>query len=140
MQLRYANAYGPRQDPKGEGGVVSIFVDQMLAQKRPHIFGDGQQTRYFIHVYDIAKANILALKSGDNSLLNISTASRASVNDLLANLNQILGFDLKPIYEEARAGDILHSSLDNSKAREILNWSPDYDFRSGLKQTVKYYN
>src|SRR6056297_234380 len=97
--FRYANAYGPRQDPKGEGGVVSIFVDQMLAQKRPHIFGDGKQTRDFIHVYDIVKANILALKSGDNSLLNISTANRDSVNDLVANLNQISDYEIKPIYE-----------------------------------------
>ena len=137
--FRYANAYGPRQDPKGEGGVVSIFVDQMLAQKRPHIFGDGQQTRDFIHIYDIVKANILALKSGDNSLLNISTANRDSVNDLVSNLNQISAYDLKPIYEKARPGDILHSSLDNSKAKEILNWSPDYDFKSGLQQTVEYY-
>ena len=138
--FRYANAYGPRQDPKGEGGVVSIFVDQMLAQKRPHIFGDGKQTRDFIHVYDIVKANILALKSGDNSLLNISTANRDSVNDLVANLNQISAYDLKPIYEEARPGDILHSSLDNSKAKEILNWSPDYDFKAGLQQTVEFYS
>jgi UDP-glucose 4-epimerase len=138
--FRYANAYGPRQDPKGEGGVISIFVDQMLAQKRPHIFGDGQQTRDFIHVYDIVKANIAALNNGENSLLNISTANRDSVNDLVTNLNQILAFDLKPIYEEARPGDILHSSLDNSKAKEILNWSPDYDFKAGLEQTVEFYS
>jgi UDP-glucose 4-epimerase len=137
--FRYANAYGPRQDPKGEGGVVSIFVDQMLAQKKPHIFGDGEQTRDFIHVYDIVKANLLALTEGDNILVNISTANRDSVNNLVANLNQILEYRLKPIYEEARPGDILHSFLDNSKAKKILNWSPDYDFEAGLKQTVEYY-
>jgi UDP-glucose 4-epimerase len=137
--FRYANAYGPRQDPKGEGGVVSIFVDQMLAQKKPHIFGDGEQTRDFIHVYDIVKANLLALTEGDNILVNISTANRDSVNNLVANLNQILEYRLKPIYEEARPGDILHSFLDNSKAKNILNWSPDYDFEAGLKQTVEYY-
>jgi UDP-glucose 4-epimerase len=137
--FRYANVYGPRQDPKGEGGVVSIFVDLMLDQKRPHIFGDGEQTRDFIHVYDIVEANISALTKGDNTLMNISTASRDSVNDLVDNLNQISDYRLDPIYEEARAGDILHSSLDNSKAKEILAWSPDYDFKSGLKQTAEYY-
>lgn len=138
--FRYANAYGPRQDPKGEGGVISIFVEQMLTQKRPHIFGDGEQTRDFIHVYDIVKANIAALNNGDNALLNISTASRSSVNQLVANLNQISDYEIKPIYEKARPGDILHSSLDNSKAKELLNWSPDYDFKAGLQQTVEYYS
>jgi UDP-glucose 4-epimerase len=138
--FRYANVYGPRQDPKGEGGVVSIFVDLMLDQKRPHIFGDGQQTRDFIHVYDIVEANISALTKGDNTLMNISTASRDSVNDLVDNLNQISDYRLDPIYEEARSGDILHSSLANAKAKEILDWSPDYDFKSGLKQTVEYYS
>lgn len=138
--FRYANVYGPRQDPKGEGGVVSIFVDLMLGQKRPRIFGDGQQTRDFIHVYDIVKANLSALEKGDNELMNISTASQDSVNDLVDNLNQISNYRLEPIYEEARAGDILHSSLDNSRAKEILAWSPDYDFKSGLKQTAEYYN
>lgn len=137
--LRYANVYGPRQDPKGEGGVVSIFVDQMLAEKRPQIFGDGEQTRDFIHVYDIVKANLLALSRGDNILVNISTASRDSVNDLVANLNEILPYNLEPIYEKARPGDIRHSSLANEEAKALLGWTPDYDFKAGLQQTVEYY-
>jgi len=138
--FRYANVYGPRQDPKGEGGVVSIFVDKMLAEGRPVIFGDGQQTRDFIHVYDIVKANLLALKTGDNILVNISTESRDSVNDLVEYLNLILPYNLEAIYEEARKGDILHSSLANGKAKELLHWKPDYDFKAGLKQTVEYYS
>jgi len=138
--FRYANVYGPRQDPKGEGGVVSIFVDKMLAEERPVIFGDGQQTRDFIHVYDIVKANLLALETGDNILVNISTESRDSVNDLVKCLNLILPYNLEAIYEEARKGDILHSSLANGKAKELLDWEPDYDFKAGLKQTVEYYS
>ncbi|PTV95048.1 UDP-glucose 4-epimerase [Halanaerobium saccharolyticum] len=138
--FRYANVYGPRQDPKGEGGVVSIFVDKMLAKDRPVIFGDGQQTRDFIHVYDIVKANLLALETGDNTLVNISTESRDSVNDLVEYLNLILPYNLKAIYEEARKGDILHSSLANGKAKELLDWTPDYDFKAGLEQTVEYYS
>lgn len=137
--LRYANAYGPRQDPKGEGGVVSIFVDQMLAEKRPQIFGDGEQTRDFIHVYDIVKANLLALNRGDNILANISTGSRDSVNDLVANLNELLPYNLEPVYKKARAGEIRHSSLANEEAKALLGWTPDYDFKAGLKQTVEYY-
>ena len=138
--FRYANVYGPRQDPKGEGGVVSIFVDKMLAEERPVIFGDGQQTRDFVHVYDIVKANLLALDNGDNILVNISTQSRDSVNNLVDHLNQILPYDIKAIYQEARKGDILHSSLANGKAEEQLGWTPDYDFKTGLEQTVGYYS
>jgi UDP-glucose 4-epimerase len=138
--FRYSNVYGPRQDPKGEGGVVSIFVDKMLAEERPVIFGDGEQTRDFIHVYDIVKANLLALEKGDNILVNISTESRDSVNDLVDYLNEILPYNLKAINEEARKGDILHSSLANGKAKELLGWTPDYDLRAGLEQTVEYYS
>jgi len=138
--FRYANVYGPRQDPKGEGGVVSIFVDKMLAEERPIIFGNGEQTRDFIHVYDIVKANLLALEAGDNILVNISTESKDSVNDLVNYLNEILPYSLEAINEEARKGDILHSSLANGKAKELLGWAPDYDLREGLKQTVEYYS
>jgi UDP-glucose 4-epimerase len=138
--FRYANVYGPRQDPKGEGGVVSIFVDKMLAEERPVIFGDGQQTRDFVHVYDIVKANLLALDNGDNILVNISTQSRDSVNDLVDHLNQILPYEIKAIYQEARKGDILHSSLANGKAKKQLGWTPGYDFKDGLEQTVGYYS
>lgn len=138
--FRYSNVYGPRQDPKGEGGVVSIFVDKMLDEKRPVIFGDGEQTRDFIHVYDIVKANLLALEKGDNTLVNVSAESRDSVNDLVNYLNEILPYSLEAINEEARKGDILHSSLANSKAKELLGWTPDYDLRAGLEQTVEYYS
>jgi len=138
--FRYSNVYGPRQDPKGEGGVVSIFVDKMLAEERPVIFGDGEQTRDFIHVYDIVKTNLLALEKGDNILINVSTESRDSVNDLVNYLNEILPYSLEAINEEARKGDILHSSLANGKAKELLGWTPDYDLRAGLEQTVEYYS
>ena len=138
--FRYSNVYGPRQDPKGEGGVVSIFVDKMLAEERPVIFGDGQQTRDFIHIFDIVKANLFALEKGNNILVNISTESRDSVNDLVDYLNEILPYSLEAINEEARKGDILHSSLANGKAKELLGWTPDYDLRAGLEQTVEYYS
>jgi len=138
--FRYANVYGPRQDPKGEGGVVSIFVDKMLAEESPVIFGDGKQTRDFIHVYDIVKANLLALEKGDNILVNISTENRDSVNDLVDYLNEILPYNLETIYEEARKGDILHSSLANGKAKKLLGWTPDYELKAGLEQTVEYYS
>jgi UDP-glucose 4-epimerase len=138
--LRYANAYGPRQDPKGEGGVISIFVDQMLKGEDPIIFGDGEQTRDFIHVYDLVKANLFALEKADNELLNISTAERNSVNQLVDHLQQILSSELKAVYHPARDGDIKHSALANHKAKEVLDWEPEYSFIEGLKQTLEYYS
>ncbi|MCM3068382.1 SDR family oxidoreductase [Priestia flexa] len=137
--LRYANVYGIRQDPKGEGGVVSIFVDKLLSNELPIIFGDGEQTRDFIYVSDIADANILALSKGDNDILNISCNQQTSINDLLSLMNNLANKNLHPVYKEERSGDIKHSYLDNSKAIEILNWKPKYTLSTGLKETLNYY-
>jgi UDP-glucose 4-epimerase len=137
--LRYANAYGPRQDPKGEGGVIAIFVEKMLFGESPIIFGDGEQTRDFIYVEDIVKANLKALTQGDGELVNISCNTRHSVNDLYRMINQILNTDLKPIYRDERIGDIRHSYLDNNRARKVLNWEPEYDLRAGLTKTIEHY-
>jgi len=137
--FRYANVYGPRQDPKGEGGVISIFVDKMLAGENPVIFGDGEQTRDFIYVNDIVRANIMALIKGDNIVVNISTETRESVNDLVRYLNEILETNIDVIYNDFRQGDILHSSLKNNRAEEFLGWTPDFDLKDGLKQTIEYY-
>jgi UDP-glucose 4-epimerase len=137
--LRYANAYGPRQDPKGEGGVVSIFLDKLLAEEDPVIFGDGKQSRDFIHVYDLVKANYLALDKADNQLLNISTAVQNSINQLVEDLNELSSYQLEVSHKEAKYGDIRHSALDNTKAKEILGWEPQFDLKSGLKQTYDYY-
>jgi UDP-glucose 4-epimerase len=137
--LRYANAYGPRQDPKGEGGVVSIFLDKLLAEEDPVIFDDGKQSRDFIHVYDLVKANCLALDKADNQLLNISTAVQNSVNQLVEYLNDLSVYELEASYRKAKSGDIRHSALDNTKAKEVLGWEPQFDLKSGLKQTYDYY-
>ncbi len=137
--LRYANVYGPRQDPKGEGGVIAIFVDKMLNGERPVIYGDGEQTRDFVYVEDIVKANLKALTRGDGELVNISSNTQHSVNDVYRIINEILETNLEPIYKEERKGDIKHSFLDNSKARKVLNWEPEYDLLSGLNKTIDYY-
>jgi len=137
--LRYANVYGIRQDPKGEGGVISIFIDKMLKGERPIIFGDGKQTRDFVYVKDVAKANLLALKRGDNEVVNISTNKPTSINELVEIMNKIMNTSLKPIYTEPRKGDIIHSYLDNKKALEVLGWTPEYSLEEGLKETIEYY-
>jgi UDP-glucose 4-epimerase len=137
--LRYANVYGIRQDPKGEGGVISIFIDKMLKGERPVIFGDGNQTRDFIYVKDIAKANILALEKGDNEIINISTNKVTTINELVDKMNKFMEEPQKPIYKEPRKGDILNSYLDNKKALEVLGWEPEYQLEQGLKETIEYY-
>ncbi|UZQ83672.1 SDR family oxidoreductase [Thermoanaerobacter sp. RKWS2] len=137
--LRYANVYGIRQDPKGEGGVISIFIDKMLKGERPIIFGDGKQTRDFVYVKDVAKANLLALERGDNEVVNISTNKPTSINELVEMMNKIMNTSLEPIYTEPRKGDIVHSYLDNKKALDVFGWKPEYSLEEGLKETIEYY-
>ncbi len=137
--LRYANVYGIRQDPKGEGGVVSIFVDKLLKGEKPVIYGDGEQTRDFIYVEDVAAANVAALHRGDNEVLNISTGVPTSVNELLRLLNELNGTDILPEHFPERPGDIRHSYLKNDKARQILGWRPKVPLREGLAKTLDYY-
>jgi UDP-glucose 4-epimerase len=137
--LRYANVYGIRQDPKGEGGVVSIFVDKLLRGESPVIFGDGEQTRDFIYVEDVAAANVCALTKGDREILNISTNHPTSLHQLLHTMNHILGTNILPIYQAERPGDIKHSYLQNEKAKRVLVWEPKYDLEKGLRKTFDFY-
>lgn len=138
--LRYANVYGIRQDPKGEGGVVSIFTDMVKEDKSPFIFGTGEQIRDFIYVKDIALANLCVLNKGDNQVFNVSTCLPTSVNELLKEINNIYGKNIKPIYEDARNGDIFKSILLNHKLIKETGWEPKYDLKQGLKETIDYYN
>lgn len=137
--LRYSNVYGVGQDPKGEGGVISIFMDRMLRGERPVIYGDGEQTRDFVYVDDVAEANVLALRNGENVTCNISTNRQTSINELVDMLNLIAGTNLEPIYQEERQGDIRHSRLDNAAAARELKWKPRTSLIRGLKETYEYY-
>ncbi|GKS10527.1 NAD-dependent epimerase/dehydratase family protein [Paenibacillus chitinolyticus] len=137
--LRYANVYGTRQISKGEGGVISIFVENLLNNNSPIIFGDGEQTRDFIYVEDIAAANVAALTFGDNFVLNVSTNERTSINQLVYMLNRVANTELPIVYREARNGDIVHSCLDNTLAKSELKWAPKFTLKEGLQKTVSYY-
>jgi UDP-glucose 4-epimerase len=137
--LRYANVYGIGQDPKSEGGVVSVFIDRLLRGEQPVIYGDGEQTRDFVYVSDVAEANVLALRRGENTTCNISTNRAVSINELAEMLGIIAGVDIRPIYKEARPGDIRHSRLDNRLAARELGWKPRYSLMRGLKETHAYY-
>lgn len=137
--LRYANIYGPRQDALGEGGVISIFATRILAGQAPAIFGDGEQTRDFVYVGDIAEANIKALTGGDLMTLNVGTGNRTSVNQLFDIMKGITGAGFSPQYSEARPGDVRHSCMDNKKIIENLDWRPQVSLQEGLANTLEFY-
>ncbi|MDA8233298.1 MAG: SDR family oxidoreductase [Clostridia bacterium] len=137
--LRYANVYGPRQGVKGEGGVICIFANKFLAGQAPFIFGDGSQTRDFVYVGDVVKANLAALEKGDGGVFNIGTGVQVSVNELLEQFKLLLGGSIEPVYEPPRAGDIRDSVFDVSRAAEVLDWQSEWSLEDGLRETVKYY-
>ncbi|SEM78924.1 SDR family oxidoreductase [Lihuaxuella thermophila] len=137
--LRYANVYGVRQDPRGEGGVISIFIDKILSNSPLTIFGDGEQTRDYIYVEDVAKANLAAIQNGDGEIFNIGTGVRTSLNQVVQLFNQITGRQNPVEYGPERSGDIKHSYFNNQKARALLFWEPAVTLEEGLKKTYEYY-
>ncbi len=134
--LRYANVYGPRQSTTAEGGVISIFINKMRNGEKPTIYGDGEQTRDFVFVVDVANANFLALEKGCNEVINISCNRSYSINHLYTVLGSIIPSPGNPIYQPTRNGELRFSRLNNDKAKEILSWNPDFSLVEGLKQTV----
>ncbi|MDD2554391.1 MAG: NAD-dependent epimerase/dehydratase family protein [Desulfotomaculaceae bacterium] len=137
--LRFANVYGARQDSSGEGGVVAIFADKLLRGESPLIFGDGEQTRDFIYVKDVAAASIAALRRGDSGTFNVSTGAGLSVNHLFRELKKITGSELEPVYQPPRPGDITQSYMANESTCVSLAWKPRYSLAEGLRETVEFY-
>lgn len=138
--LRYFNVFGPRQDPSSPySGVISIFVDRLAAGLTPTIFGDGQQTRDFVYVGDVVRANLQAatIPEATGQLFNIGTGRPTSINQLFEDLNHLFEVAAKPNYEPARPGDVVHSYADPSRAQTVLGWSAQVDLREGLLQLVR---
>ena len=137
---RFSNVYGPRQTPHGEAGVVSIFIDNFINNKEINIFGNGKQTRDFIYVKDIAKIYLeLINKNVSRQILNISTNSAITINNLFESIIKISNKNIKVNYADVREGDIEHSILDNKKLISLI----DIDFidiKKGLEDTFKYFN
>lgn len=138
VQFRYANVYGPRQNLLGEAGVVAIFTNALLSGKIPTIYGDGTQVRDFIHVEDVATANLLALSKGEGATINIGTGKRTSINELFELFKKETGFEGEAKKAPPRAGEILQSGLDIRHAKEVLDWSPKVSLREGLKKTLTW--
>ena len=139
--LRYANVYGPRQDPHGEAGVVAIFSGNLRAYRASTIYGSGEQTRDYVYVADVARANVLALEGGDASsgAYNIGTGIETSVNRLYETLRNICGKDLAPEYGPARPGEQLRSSIDPAKASKASGWRPRVELAAGLRKTLAFF-
>lgn len=136
--LRFANVYGTRQEASNESGVIAQFIDKYLREEKLSIHGNGEQTRDFIYVGDLVAACSKALYLGDNRTLNISTGKAVSINQLCKILDSIKGCETYPVYGSWREGGILHSVLDNRKARSLLLWNPRTSLREGLEKTFRF--
>ena len=136
--LNLSNVYGPRQDPHGEAGVVSIFSNKILKNEKPIIYGDGEQTRDYIYVKDVVNALILSSKIDSNLFLNIGTGIETSVNQLLETIKFEFASDVEPIYKESRKGELLRSVLNSSKAQKELNWESQFSLNKGIKEVVSW--
>lgn len=139
VALRYANVYGPRQNPHGEAGVVAIFCDKILSRKPCLIFGDGNQTRDYVFVEDVAKANIMSVNAPVGSY-NIGTEIETSVNDLVTALRKVSGNEFKVEYAPPRLGEVQRISLDITLAKQIFGWSPNVSLDDGIGQTWKWFS
>src|SRR5215210_3380649 len=138
--LRYANVYGPRQDPHGEAGVVAIFSGNLAANRTSRINGTGEQTRDYVYVGDVARAAVLALEGeAPNGAYNVGTGVETSVNELYELLREISGRDLPPEHGPAKPGEQARSSVDPSKSEELLNWRPEVGLDAGLKETLRFF-
>jgi len=138
VALRYSNVYGPRQDSKGEAGVIDIFARAMLNNEQCKIFGDGEQLRDYIFISDVVNANIQTLKYGMNEAFNIGTGNPTSVNQLFKTLKTQLNYLHDPQYLPARPGELRVNCLDISKAEHLLAWEPKVSLQEGIKKTVEW--
>jgi UDP-glucose 4-epimerase len=139
ISLRYANVYGPRQDPFGEAGVISIFCQNLLDGVAPEIHWDGEQTRDFVYVGDCARANVLALERGDGQAYNVGTGVGTSINALFYTLMEVAGRDLAPRRGPRRPGDARHSYLACDRIERELGWKAHVDLREGLARTWQHF-
>jgi len=138
VSLRYANVYGPRQDPQGEAGVIGIFANNMLDKRTPQIFGDGTQTRDFIYVSDVVNANMLAISDRASGAYNIGTGIETSVISMYRELSKIFHFKKEPYYLPARTSEVSNISLDSTKALTDMGWKPEVEFQIGLGNTAEF--
>jgi nucleoside-diphosphate-sugar epimerase len=143
LSLRYFNVFGPRQDPSSQySGVISRFISALLTDKRPVIYGDGEQSRDFTYVADVVNANLKAAETtkGIGQVINVANGERITLNQLLAQLKELTGKpDAVADYKETRAGDVKHSLADTTRAREFLGFVPQVNLQTGLQHTIDWW-
>lgn len=137
--LRFANVYGPRQDPYGEAGVIAIFAAQMLSGDQPIINGSGEQKRDFVYVGDIARANVLALTRASGQTLNLGSGVGTSIGSIFAQLKELTACQCRELHGPPKAGDVFCTYLNADKAREALGWQTEVPLSEGLAKTVAHF-
>ena len=138
--LNLSNVYGPRQDPHGEAGVMSIFTGKLINNETPTIYGDGKQTRDYVYVLDVVDALIKSSETDDNLFLNIGTGVETSVNELVSILSQKISWDGEPEYAPKREGELLRSVLNNERAKSQIGWEPKYTLDTGLDELISWFS
>ena len=134
--LRYGNVYGPRQNPSGEAGVIAIFANAMLRGVQPVIYGDGRQERDYVYVGDVVDANVRALESRGDRVVNIGTGAGTSVKQVFRAVAAATGYSGQPAYSEGRPGEVQRIHLDASLASAALGWRARVAFPEGIRRTV----
>jgi UDP-glucose 4-epimerase len=141
--LRYANVFGPRQNPAGEAGVIAIFISRLLKGEVPVVnaYPDEPEgmARDYVYVEDVARANLLALERAKGESVNIGSGKAVRTGEVLAGISRIMGRELKYTRAGPRPGDLRHSCLDNAKAARVMGWKPSFTLEEGLSKTVAYF-
>ena len=141
VALRYFNVFGPGQDPDGEyAAVIPKFIELMLNGERPVIYGDGEQSRDFTYIDNVTQANVLAAEGDATGVaVNVGCGDRITITELVERINDVLGTDIEPIYDDPRPGDVRHSMADLERVREQLGYDPEIGFQEGLERTVEWF-
>lgn len=142
VSLRYFNVFGPRQDPYGPyAAVIPAFVSRMLKGQPPIIYGDGEQSRDFCFIENVVNANMLAAEvpAVHGEVVNVACGEQTTLNEIVADLNKLLGTNVKPVYEPARPGDVKHSLADITETKRLLGYEPRVMFPEGLRRSIEWY-
>jgi len=141
VALRYFNVFGPGQDPDGEyAAVIPKFIELMLDDERPVIYGDGEQSRDFTYIDNVIQANVLAAEGDATGIaINVGCGDRITISELVERINDVLGTDIKAIYDDPRPGDVRHSMANTKLAGEELGYEPEIGFQEGLAKTIEWF-